>query len=72
MQLFFPLAFSPSPMELIIVCLVIVFLFGAKKLPELSRSLGKSISEFKRGKEEAERELEAGRQSAKSDEERKD
>jgi len=29
-----------------------VFFFGAKKLPELSRSLGKALSEFKKGIEE--------------------
>lgn len=52
-------AWTPSLPELIIICVVIVLLFGAKKLPELSRSVGKSISEFKKGKEEAERELKA-------------
>jgi sec-independent protein translocase protein TatA len=53
------LAWTPSLPELIIICVVIVLLFGAKKLPELSRSVGKSISEFKKGKEEAERELQS-------------
>lgn len=53
------LAWTPSLPELIVVFVVIILLFGAKKLPELSRSVGKSISEFKKGKEEAERELEA-------------
>lgn len=64
-----PLAWSPGPTELIIILVVFVMLFGAKKLPELSRSIGKSISEFKRGKEEAERELDQGRADAKSDKE---
>ncbi len=35
--------------EWIVVLAVIVLLFGAKKLPELARSLGRSTSEFKRG-----------------------
>jgi sec-independent protein translocase protein TatA len=35
--------------EWLVVLAVIVLLFGAKKLPELARSLGKSSSEFKRG-----------------------
>lgn len=52
-------AWTPSLPELIIICVVIVLLFGAKKLPELSRSVGKSLSEFKKGKEEAERELQS-------------
>ncbi len=39
--------------ELIIILLVVVLLFGAKKLPDLARSLGKSINEFKKGRDEA-------------------
>jgi sec-independent protein translocase protein TatA len=38
--------------ELIIILLIILLLFGAKKLPDLARSLGKSIGEFKKGKDE--------------------
>lgn len=42
----------PGPMELIVVLVIILLLFGAKKLPEMARSLGKSSNEFKRGLEE--------------------
>lgn len=35
--------------EMIIVLLVVVLLFGAKKLPELGSSVGKSIKNFKKG-----------------------
>ena len=42
----------PGIPELIIVLVIIVLLFGAKRLPELSRSLGRSINEFKKGKSE--------------------
>jgi sec-independent protein translocase protein TatA len=38
--------------ELLILLLVILLLFGAKKLPDLARSIGKSLSEFKKGREE--------------------
>ena len=38
--------------EVLLVIFVILLLFGAKKLPELSRSLGKSLSEFKKGQRE--------------------
>lgn len=38
--------------DLIIALAIGVFFFGAKKLPELSRSLGKALSEFKKGIEE--------------------
>ncbi len=35
--------------ELIILLVVILVLFGAKKLPELARSLGSSAKEFRKG-----------------------
>jgi sec-independent protein translocase protein TatA len=40
------MSFGP---EWFVVLGVIVLLFGAKKLPELARSLGRSTSEFKKG-----------------------
>ena len=48
--------------EWVIVGIValIVFLFGAKKLPDLARSLGKSSSEFKKGMSEGASDPEAG------------
>ena len=42
----------PSGGEVILVIFIILLLFGAKKLPELSRSLGKSLGEFKKGQKE--------------------
>jgi sec-independent protein translocase protein TatA len=38
--------------EILLIVFVIILLFGAKKLPELARSLGKSLNEFKRGQSE--------------------
>jgi sec-independent protein translocase protein TatA len=35
--------------EIIIVLLVIVLLFGARKLPDLARSIGASAKEFRKG-----------------------
>ena len=38
--------------ELVVILLIILLLFGASKLPEIARALGKSIKEFKKaGKE---------------------
>jgi sec-independent protein translocase protein TatA len=45
------------PEILIIVLVVVVLLFGAKKLPELARSIGRAKGEFDRGKMEIEREI---------------
>jgi len=40
--------FNIGPGELIIIFAVILLLFGAKRLPEVAKSLGRSITEFKR------------------------
>jgi sec-independent protein translocase protein TatA len=50
------LAWVPSGWELILILAVIILLFGAKKLPELFRSVGQSIKEFKKGVKEADTE----------------
>jgi len=42
---------------LIILVLAGIFIFGAKKIPELAKTLGKAKGEFEKGKIEAEREL---------------
>ena len=42
----------PGGPELLIILFVVLLLFGAKKLPELSRSLGKSLGEFKKWQHE--------------------
>ena len=39
---------SLGPMEIILIVLVIVLLFGAKKIPELMKGLGSGIKEFKK------------------------
>ncbi|MCA9342265.1 twin-arginine translocase TatA/TatE family subunit [Candidatus Saccharibacteria bacterium] len=38
-----------GPTELIIILLIIILLFGAKKLPELSRTIGTSVNELRNG-----------------------
>jgi len=38
--------------ELIIILVVLILLFGAKKLPDLARSIGASAKEFRKGVEE--------------------
>jgi len=44
----------PGGTEMIVIILVILLLFGAKRLPELAKGLGKSIREFKKATSEVE------------------
>lgn len=46
--------------EILAILAVVLLLFGPKKLPELGRSLGQGIREFKRGTHELKQELDAG------------
>lgn len=43
--------------EIMLIFLVILLLFGAKKLPELARGIGKSMGEFKKAREDFEHEI---------------
>lgn len=38
--------------EVLVVLLIILLLFGAKRVPDLARSLGRSLGEFRKGREE--------------------
>jgi sec-independent protein translocase protein TatA len=42
--------------ELLIILVIVLVLFGANRLPELARSLGSSVKEFKKGVNEASKE----------------
>ena len=46
---------SPGPLELIIILVVILLLFGSTKLPKLARSVGQASKEFKKGVSEGAR-----------------
>lgn len=47
----------PGAPEWILILLVVLVLFGAKKLPELARGLGQSMNEFRKAREEFENEI---------------
>lgn len=45
--------------EIIVIALIILLLFGGKKIPELMRGLGKGVSQFKKGMSDIEQEINA-------------
>lgn len=57
-----------GPGEILLIFLVIVLLFGARRIPEIARSLGRSLSEFKKGQQEG---ASAGKEPAASGKEEK-
>jgi sec-independent protein translocase protein TatA len=62
-------AFVPMPggMELMIILGIAILLFGANKIPELARSSGQAMGEFKKGREEIEDDIrDAANQGAAS------
>ena len=50
----------PSGGEWLTILLVVVVLFGGKKIPELARGIGKGIREFNDAKEGVKKEIETG------------
>ncbi len=60
---------SIGPLELIILLLVVLLLFGTTRLPKLARSMGEASREFKKGFSDREREeAEAAAAAAKAEE----
>ena len=47
--------FGLGPTELIIILLIVLVIFGAKKLPEIGSGLGKGITNFKKAMKDQER-----------------
>jgi sec-independent protein translocase protein TatA len=56
--------------ELLIILVIVLVLFGANRLPELARSLGSSVKEFKKGVSEASKE-DSTSTAARKEEEKK-
>lgn len=47
--------------ELVIILLIVLLLFGASRLPEVAKGLGSSISAFKKGLDDSEKEISESR-----------
>lgn len=58
----------PGGMELAVILLIAILLFGANKIPKLARSTGQAMGEFKKGRQAVEQELEEMQDTATLDE----
>lgn len=57
----------PGPTELLIILFIVLLIFGAGKLPDTGRALGKAIKEFKSAREGLEDDTEKGNKEKKED-----
>ena len=66
-----PLVFNLGFWEIVIIALVVLLLFGGKKIPELMRGLGKGVKNFKDGIKEVEDEVNEIKKDINQDSENK-
>ena len=59
--------FGMGAQELLLVLVIVLVLFGAKRIPEIARGLGRSVTEFKKGVREIDAETSKAMDSAKDD-----
>ena len=64
--------FGLGAQELLLILLIILLLFGARKIPEIARGLGKSVAEFKKGTRELEDEIKREEPEKRQPPEKKD
>ena len=57
---------SLGPLEIVIIRLVIILIFGGKKIPELARGLGKGLKEFRKTTNEIKNEVNDAAEDVKS------
>lgn len=51
--------------EIILIALVVLLIFGGKKIPELMRGIGKGVSQFKKGIKDVDDEIKSGLEDPK-------
>lgn len=61
-----------GPWEIVIIFLVVLLLFGGKKVPELMKGLGKGVKSFREGVNEVEDELNDSKSVTDKEKEKKD
>ena len=56
-MLIFPLIFNFGVWEIILILLIVLLLFGGRRIPELMKGLGKGVKSFKEGMNEIEKDI---------------
>ncbi len=56
--------------ELLVILILVLIIFGPKKLPEVAEAIGKSIRKFKKGSRDIRDEIESGDEDIKEDEDK--
>ena len=56
----------PGGFEMVIIVLVILLLFGAKRIPELARGIGQGINEFKKASDDIKKEIDKGKEDVRN------
>lgn len=56
-----------GPMELFIILVIVLVIFGARRVPEIGASIGKGIREFKRNISDVDRQIKEPEREARSD-----
>lgn len=71
MKLLYIMPLAIQGWEWVILALLVILLFGGKKIPELMKGLGKGVKSFKQGMKEAEDEIKEIKQDLESDDDKK-
>ncbi|HKL14406.1 MAG TPA: twin-arginine translocase TatA/TatE family subunit [Balneolaceae bacterium] len=56
----------PGGIEIFIVVLIVLLLFGAKRIPELARGIGQGIQEFRKASDDIKKEIDKGADDVKN------
>lgn len=56
----------PGGIEIVIIVLIILLLFGAKRIPELARGIGQGIQEFRKASDDIKKEIDKGSDEIKN------
>lgn len=59
------LLFNLGAGEIVVIALIVLLLFGGRKIPELMKGIGKGVRSFKEGMNDIEKEIEKGPDSEK-------